>query len=353
MGLAQAPVPPELAAVREIPNLVKQAELRLNLTKPLPSELVITANSEADAQRLVAIANDLKQLAAAKMMEESGKALASKDPVEQAMGRYSQRMARLMQERTQLVVEGDRLILFRAEMAKSPESQLWSVATVGVLVALLLPAVQAAREAARRNVSANNMKQIMLALLNYESAKRGFPAHANYDANGKPLLSWRVHILPFMEEHVLYSRFHLDEPWDSPHNKQLLPLMPKVYQEPSSGLSEADDQFKTHYLGVVGEPYVFTGNREGRKIKQITDGTANTIAVVQVDDAAAVPWTKPDDWRPNDANLMEPFDRSLHTGVFLAAFVDGHITAVANQVDPATLKAMLTVGGGEVAGPGE
>ena len=107
---------------------------------------------------------------------------------------------------------------------------LVSLVFVPVMLALLLPAVQAAREAARRAQCTNNLKQIGLAMHNYASANGAFPPAAIYDANGKPLLSWRVLILPYLEQDSLYKQFHLAEPWDSPHNKRtLLAQVPPLF----------------------------------------------------------------------------------------------------------------------------
>src|SRR5208337_936304 len=107
-----------------------------------------------------------------------------------------------------------------------------------VLIALLLPAVQSAREAARRAQCVNNIKQIMLAMHNYISANNAFPRDIT-DKNGKPLLSWRVAILPYVEQGVLFDKFKLDEPWDSPHNQELLKYMPLVYQCPSRASAQS------------------------------------------------------------------------------------------------------------------
>src|SRR6185295_12482568 len=95
-----------------------------------------------------------------------------------------------------------------------------------------LAAVQAAREAAQRTQSLNNLKQIGLAMQNHHSVYKAFPARAKLDNDGKPLLSWRVLVLPFIEEKALYNEFHLDEPWDSEHNKPLVEKMPKLYADP-------------------------------------------------------------------------------------------------------------------------
>jgi hypothetical protein len=253
-----------------------------------------------------------------------------------------------MDERMQLAREGDQLIIFRSEMTGQGANPLVTVATIGMLVGLLLPAVQAAREAARRNVSMNNLKQIMLALLIHESEQKALPAYANFDDAGKPLLSWRVHILPHLEQQALYEKFHLNEPWDSEHNKQLIQLMPEIYLDPSSGLSPTDG--KTHYLGVNGEGRFFDGTPQGRQFGSITDGTANTIAVVQSGNVGTVTWTKPDDWQPDEQNLMKPFDL-IHPGGFLAGFADGHVDFLVYDINPDAFKALLTVGGGEQIDP--
>jgi hypothetical protein len=346
IGIAQAKVPPELKSLIEIPALVKTVELRVNISKPSVTEAIVAANNERDAQRLVAIFEEGKQLIAAKAAEEANRALASDDPVEQAAGRYSLRMSKYWKERLQLVRENEQLVLFRVRSDGSEQSQMMMVATIGILVALLLPAVQAAREAARRNVSLNNMRQIMLALLNYEATHQRFPAQANLDADGKPLLSWRVHILPFIEQHTLYAKFHLDEPWDSEHNRQLISLMPEIFVDPSSGLAATEG--RTHYLGVEGEDHLFaSGAAEGRRLRDIHDGTSNTMAVVQVDNLRSVEWTRPDDWKMDDSNPLAGLG-GLHPQTLMAAFCDGSVTFFPMAMDPTQLEAMLTIGGGEV-----
>ena len=347
MGLAQVEAPPELHALLDLPNLVKRAELRVNLSNPGVTELVATANSADDAQAIVDIVDGLKDQVRQKVAEQTAKLATSSDPVQRAQGRYMQRMTAHWDEALQLQVDGDRLIVFRVDPSESgADAQLVYIATIGILVALLLPAVQAAREAARRNVSVNNLKQIMLALLNYHDSRRSFPAQANYDADGKPLLSWRVHILPYLEQQALYAKFHLDEPWDSEHNKQLIPLMPEVYLDPSSPLDAS--QGLTHYLGVAGDGYAFATSGKGNGLRQFRDGTSNTIAVVQVNDEQAVPWTKPADYTPPEGNPLADWGRDLHPGGFHVAFSDGSVQYISNFIDPDLFRSLLTIAGGEV-----
>ena len=104
----------------------------------------------------------------------------------------------------------------------------------------------------------NNLKQIGLAIHNYAQANKTFPPAYTVDKDGKPLLSWRVLILPYLEGDDLYSEFHLDEPWDSEHNKKLLSRMPAVFRDPDSKLAA---QGKTNYLTVRGEKTVFSGEK--------------------------------------------------------------------------------------------
>jgi hypothetical protein len=239
--------------------------------------------------------------------------------------------------------EGRTFTIFRLDGTNSQQQQLATTAVIGVLVALLLPAVQAAREAARRNHSMNNMKNIMLAFHNHHDTKRGFPAHAIYNDEGKPLLSWRVQILPYIEQQELYAQFHLDEPWDSEHNKALIARMPEVYKNPNAKL----DDGKTNYLAVVGKECFMDGTEKGVQIQHVTDGTSNTIAVVEADLDKAVEWTKPDDFQFDPNNPTAGLGH-VRPGGWIAGFVDGSVQFISSGIDPNIVKAMFTRGGGEV-----
>src|SRR5262249_51556565 len=109
-------------------------------------------------------------------------------------------------------------------------SQMFALS--GVSAGLLIPAVQKTREAASRMQNQNNLKEMALAMHNYHDVNGKFPPAAICDKQGKPLLSWRVAILPYVEQDNLYKQFKLDEPWDSEHNKKLIAQMPKVYALP-------------------------------------------------------------------------------------------------------------------------
>ena len=168
--------------------------------------------------------------------------------------------------------------------------------TTGIMIGMLLPAVQQTRAAARRVTSLNNLRQLALALLNYESAHGHFPPAYSVDDDGNPLLSWRVAILPFMEQNNLYEQFHLDEPWDSPHNLTLADQMPEVFKHP--GLKLKKNQ--TAYVAPVGKDSILSAGPinetgDGNGFDAITDGTSNTLLLVAVDEENAVDWTSPND----------------------------------------------------------
>ncbi len=222
-------------------------------------------------------------------------------------------------------------------------------ASAPVLVALLLPAVQSAREAARRAQSMNNMKQIGLAMHNYHDVYRGFPPSANVDKDGKPLLSWRVHILPYLEQQALYQEFHLDEPWDSEHNRKLIDRMPVTYRSPNSMAGMG----KTVYLGNAGNDGIFVpqATNKGKQVvglsfARISDGTSNTIMVIEASDDAAVTWTKPDDFSFKPDQPLKGLT-NMRPGGFLAGFCDGSVRFISSSIDQSVLKALFTANGGE------
>src|SRR5262249_34613209 len=140
--------------------------------------------------------------------------------------------------------------------------------------------------------SSNNLKQIVLAMYNYHDTERCLPPAVVYSKEGKPLYSWRVLLLPYIGQQNLYAQFHLDEPWDSPHNRQLLTQMTNVYADPSDGCQEDGG---TVYQVIVGTGTAFE-ERKDKPLKIPDDfpkGTSSTLLLVEALDA--VPWTKPTD----------------------------------------------------------
>jgi prepilin-type processing-associated H-X9-DG protein len=256
----------------------------------------------------------------------------------QKLPRADQLRPLLFPASTSLTVDAQGIQILHREAVPS----LTSPTTSGFLVGLLLPATQSAREAARRAQCTNNIKQIMLAMHNYHSANNSFPSDIT-DKDGKPLLSWRVAILPYIEQAELYDKFKLDEPWDSPHNKELLKEMPTSFNCPTRAKPEP---FTTTYRGFVGAGAMFeTGRDIG--IASVTDGTSNTIAVTEASEA--VPWTKPADL-PFDPQAQPSLygAGSSHPGGFNCGFADGSVRFIKNSISAVVFKALVTRNGREV-----
>ena len=216
--------------------------------------------------------------------------------------------------------------------------------TVPVAIALTLPAVQSAREAARRAQCTNNLKQIGLAMHNYyESANGRFPDDIRDPKTGVPLLSWRVAILPFLEQHDLYNRFKLDEPWDSPHNLALLKEMPAIFRCPSD---DTMGEGMTGYLSFRG-PGAFLDRPGGTSIVEFTDGLSYTIMVAE--GLEGVEWTRPRDFTFDpEAEMPVEGIGSKHPGGYNALLGSGSVAFLRTTLDPQTLKALITRNGGEI-----
>jgi RNA polymerase sigma factor (sigma-70 family) len=196
-------------------------------------------------------------------------------------------------------------------------------------------------EAADRERSVNNLKQLAIALYNYHDANGTFPPSAVYSKDGKALLSWRVLVLPYLEEDQLFKQFKLEEPWDSEHNKKLLARIPKVFA-PVRGKNK--DGSGTYYQVFTGNGAAFDAKR-GARITDFTDGTSNTILIVEA--AETVPWTKPADLAFDPAKPL-PKLGGLFGGEFHFALADASAHCGKKDVDEKVLKAFITRAGGEV-----
>jgi len=192
--------------------------------------------------------------------------------------------------------------------------------------------------AVARNEYINHLKQLGLAMYNYSDTHGGIlPGRAGYGLpvakpvpEKKPLLSWRVFLLPFVDQDALYKEFHLDEPWDSEHNKKLIAKIPGVYQSNSFKLTA---EGKTRIVAPVGKNMAFEPSGEGLKLpNDFPDGTSNTIMLVEAAEENAVIWTKPDDL---EIDVSDPkkglFDPG--TASFLALFADDSVHTIPKKID--------------------
>lgn len=326
IGMTQLPpLPPPLQPFLEIPELLTAVETHVRVTPELETSIVLEGRDAAAAAKLNGLVDQAFALGN-QFVDGQLAALAARQApaAEQAMLRYAKRILATGDESIERRQQNERLALtMHGDAALMP-------ATNGVLIALLLPAVQAAREAARRAQSMNNLKQIGLAMQSHADVFKMFP-RSSYSEDGKPLLSWRVHILPFVEQNQLYKQFHLDEPWDSEHNKTLIAKLPAVYKNPSldaaGGLAGM-----TNYLQPTGKFALFRQDKEPT-FAMITDGTSNTIAAVE--SSRSVVWTRPDDLEFDPEKPLA--NLNMRPGGFLALFADGHVSFVPSTTSPETL----------------
>lgn len=146
-----------------------------------------------------------------------------------------------------------------------------------------------------RQVRLNRLRQLALAMLNYESACKCFPPRYKAGKADKPLLSWRVLILPFLGQNEFYQKFKLDEPWNSEHNLKLVSQMPEVFWDPDPSSTGNNLEGKTIFQVPVGDGFLFNDS-QSTQFKDITDGSSNTLLIASVAHKHAVPWTQPADW---------------------------------------------------------
>jgi hypothetical protein len=192
---------------------------------------------------------------------------------------------------------------------------------------------------------AQQLREIGLAMHNYHDTYGRLPTAVRFDNQGqKTRLSWRVHLLPYLDQDALFKEFKLAEPWDSPHNQKLIAKLPEIYR-PTNPKLAADG--KTKLLAPVGDEMIFTKKKQDISIHHITDGLSNTIMLVEADDDHAVVWTKPDDL---EVDLKKPLDglAMRPPGAFLASFADGSVHCLRQTVDPKTVAALFTRAGGEI-----
>ncbi len=192
--------------------------------------------------------------------------------------------------------------------------------------------------ALRSNQDDQNLKQIMLAVYNYESVYKEMPTRGNNSRDAKSLLSWRVALLPYLEQVQLYNKFKLDEPWDSEHNLALLKEMPAVYK-----VKKAKVQPGYTVIHVPTGPGLANEVDKRMRLREFLDGTSNTIYLALSTDEAAVPWTKPDEFNPIEHPELLRVEKEQYTfGV-----TDGSILHLPASITPEKLKVWFTRAGGE------
>jgi prepilin-type processing-associated H-X9-DG protein len=188
----------------------------------------------------------------------------------------------------------------------------------------------------------NNLKQIALALHNYEEVYHCLPPAYTVDANGKPLHSWRTLILPYLEQLPLYEKIDLTKPWDDPANKAAYDTKVSTYKCPSASGSLTN----TAYLAVVGPGCCFQATAP-RRLAEMTDAPSLTLMVIEVDAEHAVHWMSPMDASERWILSFGESRQLPHPGGTQAAFMDGHVSFLGKEIKPATLRAAISVSGND------
>jgi len=225
-------------------------------------------------------------------------------------------------------VENDEIVLTVDLVKLPPGENIFRQVTDSALMAV------------NRQQAMNHMKFLALGMHGYHDEYKRFPDVAIKSADGKPLLSWRVQLLPYLDQEALYKEFHLDEPWDSEHNRKLIERMPDVYRL-TTGLPPG----KTCVQLPVGAAAAWPDGR-GLAIREYTDGTSKTILAVETDDEHAVVWTQPADLAFDPASPTGGLGSHFGEG-FLALSADGAAHFISRNANPETLRQLFTPAGRE------
>jgi hypothetical protein len=234
----------------------------------------------------------------------------------------------------------------------------WEWLAGGMLMLLLsacIPVHSGHGPASRRSSCQNNLRQIGIALQNYHDTYKSFPPAYIADASGRPMHSWRVLLLPFLEQQNLYDQYRFDEPWDGPNNRLLAAEIPYIFRCPSEANSF---ETETSYLAVVGPETIWPGDK-AVSFDKIRDGTSNTLIVVESHDSG-IHWMEPRDLHtlqmPMAVNPLHGQGICSCHGAKkgtdrgdCAQFVraDGSVGLLENDTPPATVRALLSIDGGE------
>jgi prepilin-type processing-associated H-X9-DG protein len=213
---------------------------------------------------------------------------------------------------------------------------------IGILVALLLPAVRTARPAARRAQCTNNLKQIAMALHNYESAFKALPPAYTVDSEGKPLHSWRTLILPYLERQRLYASIDLSKPWNDPANAEAHKSEISEFRCPGAKCPAN----QTTYMAIVAPNGCFCPNKP-RQLSEITDDHGGTLMVIEVGSEHAVHWMAPIDADETLVMASGPSTKRNHEGGTNAAYVDGSVRFLKSGTPAAERRALISIAGND------
>lgn len=226
------------------------------------------------------------------------------------------------------------------KLAGTPSAQAGSHGAPNALLPRQQPVMRAQ--------SVKNLKKIGVAMSNFHDSYGRLPAAAARTSKTRrptqdnPPHSWRVALLPFVDQQHLYGQYRFDQPWNSPENLKVLEQMPPVYRNPKAPPGTT----KTSYFALTGPATVFSGE-EGTPFREIRDGTSNTLAVVEA--KRSVPWTKPEDIPYDVAGPIPNLGGHIEGG-FMALFCDGAVKFIPESVEETVLRGLISRDGRELVG---
>ena len=219
---------------------------------------------------------------------------------------------------------------------------------VGLLAYCLLLPGENAQDAVQRMKCMNNAKTVAFAVLNYANKYRQFPPAYVCDSAGRPLYSWRVLILPFLEETELYGEFHLDESWDSPHNLTLLEKCPKIFQCPALEFDPAKGE--TTYAMIVG-PNTISNGPKSIEVNDFSKPQESVILIAESN--RRIPWTAPKDIpveslrfgliASNEETAETPGVAASHNGSTVVVYADGNAETLPPSISAQSLPELASV----------
>lgn len=336
-GMAKS-VPPQmlpgpLQSFAALPDLLRAVKLAIYTTPKLGLKFMFVGNDDASAEKIAGMIKSLQQVG-------QGLLPIVQRPADPNMPAEAQQAQKYSAEMAGKLVNG----LVPQQSGKKVTVEINDLGTLDELVMnVVMPAMMAGHRAAGSAMDAGNLKQIGLAMLDLAGDTSTLPAHAIFSKDGKPLLSWRVAILPYVGQIKLYDKFHQDEPWDSPNNKPLIAQMPDVFKSAGGHLPEG----MTRFVVPVGKDTMFDGTK-GLATSAATDGPSVTILALEVGDDKAVTWTKPDDLEFDPQHPLAGVGASV--SAIPAVMGDGSVHVLKN-IDEETFKRLILRNDGQKVDP--
>jgi hypothetical protein len=314
---------------------LRQVRVSIDLTGSQKSltHIELTMENAGSAQQLAAFATGLYQMQKAEVL-----AVASAD--NSPISAEASEALGAMLDSTVIKADGVHVLVDTPR----PENSAEFLKQLEPAFAEILKGIRSGREVATRSQKTNQLKQLGLAFHNYHDVYSGLPSfNKGRPGQGENKgLSWRVYILPFVGGAALYNKFHLDEAWDSEHNKTLIEQMPQIYA--TDGVEKPGH---TVFHVLTGEKTPL-GGEEPISFRDITDGLSNTIMVVQAGPDTAEVWTKPTGLKFDPANPKKVLGQIGEQ--FLVLLCDGSVRVIRRDIDEETLSRLIQHADGDPIG---